>query len=499
MCFYCCCSYLGHPFDSRRLIHSLESTPYGRQLQILLIDKPVNTDGNFPHLENSEKLRFNAKTLSRFSDCWKMEKVPRSPVLRATPFICLLLLCLLYTVDFEFNVTRSDQWENQTQLEATGFACDSKIHTDICVSSKPVRIDTVTMKVYAPFSQGMPPANPTLHPYAIKNDKALMNTTVTSVQILLGNITLSSPCQYTHNVTAVIFSFGGYAQNLFHEFNEVIIPLFLTSRHFQSRLHFIVTDFRSKVVAKYKKILFHLSSYEVINPALNRSMHCFPGAVVGLHYHDHLAISNTTIPKGYSMLDFKQFLRESYNLKKQDLSQMEKPVLVLISRKKSRMFLNEDEILTMMRALGFTVVVAKPGMMRHLNTVAEMLNACSVLVGAHGAGLTTAVFLPEGAVMVQVVGLGLEWFSDNYFGGPARGMGLNYLEYKIEAEESSLVSFYGRDHPVITDPASLYSQGYKVGRAMYLKRQNFNIDVVRFRMTLVNALGLLGRSAPLVS
>ncbi|KAI8552878.1 hypothetical protein RHMOL_Rhmol06G0302300 [Rhododendron molle] len=33
------------------------------------------------------------------------------------------------------------------------------------------------------------------------------------------------------------------------------------------------------------------------------------------------------------------------------------------------MFLNEDEVLTMMRALGFTVVVAKPGMMRHLNTV----------------------------------------------------------------------------------------------------------------------------------
>ncbi|KAI8552879.1 hypothetical protein RHMOL_Rhmol06G0302400 [Rhododendron molle] len=280
-----------------------------------------------------------------------MEKVPRSPVLRATPFICLLLLCLLYTVDFGFNVTRSDQWnklrfqagnklrtnwggscikdedplyllwkrlvegENQTQLEATGFACDSKICTDVCVSSRPVRIDMLTMKVYAPFSQGMPPANPTIHPYAIKNDKALMNTTVTSVQILPGNITLSPPCQYTHNVTAVIFSSGGYAQNLFHEFNEVIIPLFLNSRHFQSRLQFIVTDFKSKFVAKYKKILFHLSSYEVINPALNRSMHCFPGAVVGLHYHDLLAILNTTVPKGYSMLDFKQFLRESYNLK----------------------------------------------------------------------------------------------------------------------------------------------------------------------------------------
>ncbi|KAG5546579.1 hypothetical protein RHGRI_018675 [Rhododendron griersonianum] len=71
------------------------------------------------------------------------------------------------------------------------------------------------------------------------------------------------------------------------------------------------------------------------------------------------------------------------------------------------MFLNEDEVLTMMRALGFTVVVAKRNTLAHLDKVAEMLNPCSVLVGAHGAGLTNGVFLSEGAVMVQVVGLGL--------------------------------------------------------------------------------------------
>ncbi|XP_058218617.1 alpha-1,3-arabinosyltransferase XAT3-like isoform X1 [Rhododendron vialii] len=462
-----------------------------------------------------------------------MEKAPGSLVLRATPFIGLLLLCLLYTVDFEFNVTPSDQWnklrtnwsgnsveggtqikdedplylllkrlvegESQTQLEATGFACDSKIHTEVCVSSRPVRIDTLTMKVYAPFSQGMPQANRTIHPYARKDDKSLMNTSVTPVQILpAGNITLSPPCQYTHNVTAVIFSSGGFAGNIFHEFNEVIIPLFLTTRHFQSRLQFILTDFRPDFVAKYKRILSHLSSYEVINPASNGSMHCFPGAVVGLHFHDLLAISTTNVPEGYSMLDFKQFLRESYNIKIQDLSQTEKPVLVLVSRQGSRMFLNEDQMVTMMRELGFSVVVAKPDMMGNLDEVAEMLNPCSVLVGAHGAGLTNQVFLPEGAVLVQVVGLGLEWVSDNYFGGPGIGMGLNYVEYKIEPEESSLISIYGRDHPVIFDPSSMYSQGYEVGRALYLIEQKFNIDLVRFRKTLVKALGLLGRSAPSV-
>ncbi|KAF7141800.1 hypothetical protein RHSIM_Rhsim06G0221600 [Rhododendron simsii] len=387
--------------------------------------------------------------------------------------------------------------EDQTQLEAIGFACDSKIRTDVCVSSRPVRIDTPSMKVYAPLIQGMAQASRTVHPYAIKNDEALMNTSVTAVQILSRNITLSPPCDYAHNVTAIIFSSGGFAGNIFHEFNEIIVPLFLTSRHFQSRLQFILADFRPEFVAKYDKILSHLSNYEVINPASNGGIHCFPGAVVGLHYHDNLAITTTEVPEGSSMLDFKQFLRESYNLKLRDLSQTEKPVLVLISRQGSRAFLNEDQMVTMMRELGFSVVVAKPDMMGNLDTVAEMLNPCSVLVGSHGAGLTNEVFLPEGAVVVQVAGWGLEWVSDNYFGRPATGMGLNYLEYKIEAEESSLTSIYGRDHPVIVDPASVQSQGYQVGRAIYLIQQSFNIDIARFSTTLVEALRLLGRSAPL--
>ncbi|KAI8552876.1 hypothetical protein RHMOL_Rhmol06G0302100 [Rhododendron molle] len=78
------------------------------------------------------------------------------------------------------------------------------------------------------------------------------------------------------------------------------------------------------------------------------------------------------------MLDFKQFLRESYNLKIGDLSEMEKPTLILISRKNTRIFMNEDQMVTMMKLLGFRVVIA--------------------LVGAYGAGLTNAVFLQQGLV-----------------------------------------------------------------------------------------------------
>ncbi|XP_058218496.1 alpha-1,3-arabinosyltransferase XAT3-like [Rhododendron vialii] len=451
-----------------------------------------------------------------------MEKLPRSLILRATPFFFLLLLSLIYTVEIGSHVPSNIWTKNnatgganhlevkaslpqimkrlvkgysQTQLEATGFACHSDVHTKVCVSNKPVTIDTGTMKVYAPLSQAMAhQANRTISPYPRREDKTAMEL-VSSVHILRGKIHPPPACDCTHDVPAVVFSSGGFTGDIFHEFNEVIIPLFLTSRHFQSRLRFIVTDFKPQFIAKFSKVLSHLSSYELINPAANGSVHCFPGVVVGLHYHDNLAIKATDVPKGYSMLDFKQFLRDSYNLKIRDLSRMKRPVLVLISRPKPRMFLNQNQMVTMMTLLGFRVVLAKPDMMANVDKFAKVLNLCSVLVGAHDAALTTEIFLPEGAVMVQVVGLGLEWASATYYGGPAAEMGLNYIEYKIEPEESSLISVYGRDDPVITNPESIASKGYTVGRSVYFEGQNFNISIARFRKTLVQALGLLGRSA----
>ncbi|PSR85314.1 Protein O-linked-mannose beta-1,4-N-acetylglucosaminyltransferase [Actinidia chinensis var. chinensis] len=395
-----------------------------------------------------------------------------------------------------FLLRRLVRGEDRIRLEATGLACHSDLHTGVCVSNRPVRIDTRTLKIYASFNRDMPQAIRIIQPYARKGDATAMSF-VSPVQILEGNFSPPA-CEYAHNVPAVVFSSGGFTGNLFHEFNEVIIPLFLTSRRFQSRLQFIVTDFQLGFVRKYSRILSHLSRFGTVNPALNGSVHCFPGAVVGLHYHGNLALNATGIPGGYSMRDFKKFLKESYNLKKVKLSEKERPVLILVSRPMTRTFLNEREMVKMMEELGFEVVVATPHKLSDLEKFSVLLSSCSVMVGAHGAGLTNALFLPTRAVLVQVVPLGLDWVSTNYFGGPAAEMGLNYLEYKIKPEESSLLSVYGRDHPVITSPASVFLKGYKAARAVYIDRQNMSVDIVRFRVTLVKALGLLGRSATLL-
>ncbi|KAJ9153817.1 hypothetical protein P3X46_027218 [Hevea brasiliensis] len=334
-----------------------------------------------------------------------------------------------------------------------------------------------------------------IKPYARREDQTAMER-VTTVHILPGNSTNLPPCNFTHDVPAVIFSSGGFTGNLFHEINEITIPLFLTCRHFRSNLQFVITDYKPWWVSKYNRILSHLSRYQPINPAADGSVHCFPGAVIGLVYHENLVINSTEIPGGYSMFDFKHFLRQSYNLKIKNASEIEKPVLILISRRKSRRFLNENEMVTMMEQLGFRVIVTAPYRMSNLNRFASVLNSCSVMVGAHGAGLTNEVFLPDGAVMVQVVPLGLEWASANYYGDPASKMGVKYLEYKIEPEESSLLDKYGRDHPAIADPKSIFSQGYSAARAMYVDGQNLKINVTRFRKIIVEAIKLI-RQSPL--
>ncbi|XP_004305644.1 PREDICTED: uncharacterized protein LOC101296887 [Fragaria vesca subsp. vesca] len=385
--------------------------------------------------------------------------------------------------------------EDRFQLHSSGLSCHSDLHFEQCLARKPVIIDKNASTVYIP-SDNEANSEYKIKPYARKEDETAMKV-VTPVRIVHGNITPPA-CDFIHRVPALIFSSGGFTGNLFHEFNEIIIPLFLTCHHFRSRIQFVVTDFKPWWVKKYSRVLSHLSSHAVINPVENGSVHCFPGAIMGLRYHDNLALNYTEIPEGYSMLDFKQFLRESYMLKIKHVSEMkrQRPGLLLLSRRETRKFLNEEKMIEMMEALGFQVIAAMPNQTSNLDTFSGLVNSCSIIVGAHGAGLTNAVFLPTKAVIVQVVPLGLDWPSTAYYGETVGGMGLEYLEYKIKAEESSLIDIYGPDHPVITDPQSVFVKGYEAARAVYVDGQNLKINLVRFRKTLVEAMKLLGHSTP---
>uniref|UniRef100_A0A2N9I6S7 Uncharacterized protein n=1 Tax=Fagus sylvatica TaxID=28930 RepID=A0A2N9I6S7_FAGSY len=162
----------------------------------------------------------------------------------------------------EFMLRRLVRGEDRVQLETTGFSCHTDLHSEVCVTNKPVMLDNNALTAYIQSSQVQ--VKHMVQPYARKEDEMAMKQ-VTPVQILTRNASSPVFCHFNHDVPVVVFSSGGFTGNLFHEFNE----------------------------------------------------------------------------------DVK------------------------------------------------------------LGKFAEELNSCSVMVGAHGAGLTNAVFLPAGAVMVQVVPLGL--------------------------------------------------------------------------------------------
>ncbi|KAL2245283.1 UNVERIFIED_CONTAM: Alpha-1,3-arabinosyltransferase XAT2 [Sesamum indicum] len=458
-----------------------------------------------------------------------MEKEPRKLIFGATPALVFLLSLSLLCVCVDFfwgNTLPFDRWvqyfstseagfrdgkavnktleeqefirfhlarlvrgEDRRDLDATGFACDRAVHSVVCVSNKHVRIDTRNMTVYIPSDQAVEHET-VVRPYARQEDELKVITPVRMLQYR--NTTVPPECQYNHDVPAVVFS-SGSTGNVFHEMNEIIIPLYITTKQFQSRVLFVLEDYKPSFMTKYGKVLSRLSAYEVMNPAANGSLHCFPGSVVGLKYHDNLALNSSDIPGGYSMSDFRHFLRQAYDLKFVHVSQITKPRLMLLSRTNTRRFLNEDEMIALMEGIGFQVlVIRRSKVISNLNKFSQLINSCSVLVGAHGAGLTNEIFLPSGAVMVQVELLGTEWASNTYYGDTARAMGVHYLRYKIEAEESSLVKLYGQNHSVVTDPGSVYRDGgYRAARTAYLDQQNVRVNLERFRETLVEALSIV--------
>lgn len=150
-------------------------------------------------------------------------------------------------------------------------------------------------------------------------------------------------------------------------------------------------------------------------------------------------------------------------------------------------------MIALMEEIGFQVIVIRRSkVVSNLSKFAQLINSCSVLLGAHGAGLTNEIFLPTGAVMVQVELLGTEWASNTYYGDTAKAMGVRYLKYKIEAEESSLQKLYGSNSTVVTDPGSVYQNGgYRAARTVFLDQQNVRINLARFRETLVEALSVV--------
>jgi Glycosyltransferase 61 len=273
-------------------------------------------------------------------------------------------------------------------------------------------------------------------------------------------------CTSNHSYLAIIFATAGYMGNFFHDFTDLLIPLFLTAHRYHGEVQFLITNLRPFWDKKYERFLKSLSRYEVINiDKQSGNINCYKSMTLGLYAHREFVIDPLMPPLGYTFADFTDFMRKSYSLERHALSKHQKsppkkPRLLLISRRWSRKLLNFNETATMATEMGFEVIVMD-GCDKELDEFTQIVNSCDVMVGVHGAALSYMVFLPENAVVVQIIPWGrlegLSWCDYTFTVPKAK---LKYLEYQASLEESSLVNKYPKDHPYIQDPFSVHVKGW---------------------------------------
>ena len=119
-------------------------------------------------------------------------------------------------------------------------------------------------------------------------------------------------CDVHHDVPAVFFSTGGYTGNIYHEFNDGILPLYITSQHLNKRVVFVILEYHDWWITKYGDVISQLSDYPPIDFSGDNRTHCFPEAIVGLRIHDELTVDSSLVEGNESIRDFRNLLDQAY-------------------------------------------------------------------------------------------------------------------------------------------------------------------------------------------
>ncbi|PAN22461.1 hypothetical protein PAHAL_4G021100 [Panicum hallii] len=419
-------------------------------------------------------------------------------------------------------------------------ACDfADPRSDVCELEGAIRIRGSTSEVFVVAPGGAGAANVTglragmnatswtIQPYTRKGEARVMRG-ITELKVRVVAAGEAPPCTVRHDVPAVVYSNGGYCGNYYHDFNDNIIPLFITSRHLGGEVQLLVAQKQRWWFHKYREIVDGLTNYEAVDLGGDGGeVRCFQRATLGLRSHKDLSIDPRRAPRNLSMVDFKRFLMWRYALPREHAIRTEdeepggaaRPRLLIIARRSRRRFVNLPEIVALAEEVGFDVttsdVMSPPpskktatgaGAGTRAGTAAAagdegharmadasaLVNSFDAMLAVHGSGLTNLVFLPMNAVVVQVVPLGrMEGLAMDEYGVPPRDMNMRYLQYNITAEESTLSEAFPRMHPVFLDPMPIHKQSWSLVKDIYLGQQDVRLNLRRFRPVLEKAIRLL--------
>ncbi|KAJ4752752.1 Glycosyltransferase family 61 protein [Rhynchospora pubera] len=406
---------------------------------------------------------------------------------------------------FVTNPHKTEETTSSIQIEtakeipiSSSLQCDfTDFRSDTCNLEGDIRIHSNSSSIYFVDPTGSSNQFYNIKPYPRKGDELCYH------RVQEFNVTSrkeAPQCTQTSDVPAILFSIGGYTGNIFHDFSDVIMPLFTVSRPLNGKVQFLMTNTQTWWLIKYDKILKALSHFEPIRldvDEANNEVHCFKRVIVGLVAHRELIIEPLRNPNHYSTQDFTRFLRQIFPLEREAPTQlgeiaMKKPRMLIISRARSRMITNLRQVVSLCQDLGFEVVVQETDVGNDIIQFAQVINSCDVMIGVHGAGLTNEMFLPPNGTLIQIVPYGgLDWIGQMDYGDPAIAMGLNYIQYSIALEESSLLEKYGRENEILKNPIEFHKRGFGFIHQFFMNGQNITINLNRFRNVLISTLDKL--------
>ncbi|RAL48538.1 hypothetical protein DM860_005962 [Cuscuta australis] len=437
-------------------------------------------------------------------------------------FLSLISCCfvlapqILNSLGFEGEVLAHETDSNASLCSSVSngtMCCDrSSFRSDVCVMKGDIRTDSASSTITLYTTNDINEAifsHEKIKPYTRKWETSVMDT-IDELELVINKKQKKRQCDVRHDIPAVFFSTGGYTGNLYHEFNDGILPLYITSHHFNKRVVFVILEYHNWWITKYGNILSQLSDFPPINFRDNKT-HCFPEAIVGLRIHDELTVDSSLMEGNKNIRDFRELLDQAYWPRIRGLIQDEEreargkmgkpqslasspplqkvvaPKLVIIARNGSRTVTNEGPLVELGEEIGFRVEVLRPARTSELAKVYRLLNSSDVMVGVHGAAMTHFLFLRPKSVFIQIIPLGTDWAAETYYGEPAKRLGLKYIGYKILPGESSLFDEYDENDPVLRDPAAVNSKGWEVTKRIYLDHQNVRLNLGRFRRRLIYA------------
>ncbi|KAL5662087.1 hypothetical protein ACJX0J_029212, partial [Zea mays] len=198
--------------------------------------------------------------------------------------------------------------------DAEGVLCCDRSHyrSDVCYLRGDVRTDPSTTSVLL-YNAPRGSAPEKVRPYTRKFEGSVMSSIdeVTIVPVPPGgggggahsNMSVGvggggRRCDVRHprGVAAVVFSTGGYTGNVYHEFSDGLVPLFVTAQRFAGEVVFVVLEYHYWWLGRYGAVLEQLTNYRVVDFRHDRRVHCFDEMVVGLRIHGELVVDPKLMP-----------------------------------------------------------------------------------------------------------------------------------------------------------------------------------------------------------